>query len=328
MKLATFGRKRQEGSLRLGALLDENSILDLSSAAAFCLQEIIQVKDPLQVAARYIPPDMISFLDQGEEALKLAARTVEAIRAWQQTEKANPAGVRGEPLVFPLTEIALQAPIPRPGKIIAMGINFYDHAEENKVPLPKFPTAFLKASSAVIGPGAPVPYPRPTEQLDYEIELAIVIGKEGKDISRERAFEYIAGYTILNDLSARDIQMREMEKRFLLLGKSLDGMAPMGPCLVTRDEIADPQNLAIELWVNNETEPRQKSSTNQMIFKIPDLIAYWSQMTLEPGDIITSGTPSGVAAFRKPDPLAWFLKPGDIVEARIEGLGVLRNSIV
>jgi 2-keto-4-pentenoate hydratase/2-oxohepta-3-ene-1,7-dioic acid hydratase in catechol pathway len=188
--------------------------------------------------------------------------------------------------------------------------------------------AFLKAVTALVGPDEPIPYPRSTKELDYEIELAIVIGKKGKDIPKERAFEHVAGYAILNDLSARDIQGREMAKRLLLLGKSLDGLAPMGPYLVTQDEIKDPHGLAMELRVNEEPEPRQKSSTGQMIFKIPDLIAYWSQMTLEPGDVISSGTPGGVAFFRQPDPQAWFLKPGDVVQARIEGLGVLRNRIL
>jgi 2-keto-4-pentenoate hydratase/2-oxohepta-3-ene-1,7-dioic acid hydratase in catechol pathway len=188
--------------------------------------------------------------------------------------------------------------------------------------------AFLKAPSALIGPDELVPYPKSTKELDYEIELAIVIGKKGKDIPKEEAFEYIAGYTIFNDLSARDIQVREMEKRLLLLGKNLDALAPMGPYLVTRDEIKDPHVLAMELRVNEEPEPRQKSTTGQMIFRIPELIAYWSQMTLEPGDIITSGTPGGVALFRQPDPQAWFLKPGDVVQAGIGGLGVLRNPII
>jgi acylpyruvate hydrolase len=209
-----------------------------------------------------------------------------------------------------------------------MGLNFYDHAQENKVPVPEFPVAFLKAITALVGPEEPVPYPRSTKELDYEIELAIVIGKRGKDIPKEKAFEYVGGYTILNDLSARDIQHKEMQKRLLLLGKGLDGLAPMGPYLVTPDEIGDPHSLSMELKVNEEPQPRQKSTTGQMVFKIPDLIAYWSQMTLEPGDIITSGTPGGVAFVRRPDPQAWFLKPGDVVEARIEGLGALRNRIV
>ena len=330
MKFATFVRDGQkEAGFVLGALLDEDSILDLHPAAALYLKEIEKEKKPYLPASQYIPADMGAFLAQGEKAMNLAHRTLDFILpSWQQKKKKVLKGLRRERLIFPLSEIVLKAPVPRPGKIIAMGLNFHDHALENKVPIPEFPVAFLKAITALVGPDEPVPYPRSTKELDYEIELAIVIGKKGKDIPKEKAFEHVAGYAILNDLSARDIQGREMAKRLLLLGKSLDGLAPMGPYLVTRDEIKDPHGLAMELRVNEEPEPRQKSSTGQMIFKIPDLIAYWSQMTLEPGDVITSGTPGGVAFFRQPDPQAWFLKPGDVVEARIEGLGVLRNRIL
>ncbi|OGQ01607.1 MAG: hypothetical protein A2Z51_04735 [Deltaproteobacteria bacterium RBG_19FT_COMBO_52_11] len=330
MKLVTFAKSNQkdEGFI-IGALLDNHSVVNLQPAAALFLQEKEKEKKPYPKASQLIPADMGSFLGRGAEAMNLASLTIDFIlQSWPQGKPIEHKGLEGEMLVYSFSQIVLQAPIPRPGKMIAMGLNFYDHAQENKVPVPEFPVGFLKASSALIGSGAPVPYPRSTKQLDYEIEMAIVIGKKGKDIPKEKAFEYVAGYTILNDLSARDIQAREMEKRLLLLGKSLDALAPMGPFLVTADEIDDPHQLSMELWVNGEAQPRQKSSTGQMIFKIPDLIAYWSQMTLEPGDIITSGTPGGVAFFRQPDPEAWFLKPGDVVEARIEGLGVLKNSIV
>jgi len=312
----------------LGVVLEEDSVLNLHPAAALYLKEVEKEKKPYLRASQFIPADMAAFLGQGVEAMNLARRTFDFIfPLWQQEKKKALKGLRRETLVFPLSGIIRKAPVPRPGKIIAMGLNFYDHAQENKVPVPEFPVAFLKATTALVGPDEPVPYPRSTKELDYEIELAIVIGKKGKDIPKEKAFEYIAGYTILNDLSARDIQAREMQKRLLLLGKGLDALAPMGPYLVTSDEIGDPHGLRMELWVNEEPEPRQKSTTGQMIFKIPDLIAYWSQMTLEPGDIITSGTPGGVALFHRPDPQAWFLKVGDVIEARIEGLGVLRNPI-
>ena len=236
-----------------------------------------------------------------------------------------PQNDQGRNSSFRSASVSLKAPVPRPGKLIAMGLNFYDHAAENKVPPPEMPVGFLKAATSITGPGAAVPYPRSTKQLDYEIEMAIVIGKRGKDIPKEKAMEYVAGYTILNDLSARDIQSAEMQKRLVLLSKSLDGLGPMGPWLVTKDEVPDPDNLAMELYVNDETEPRQKSNTNQMVFKVADLVAYWSQMTLEPGDIISSGTPGGVGIFRQP-PEKWLLKPGDVVEARIEKLGVLAES--
>jgi len=328
MKLVTFGLKgdREKRSM-VGALLDENFILPLQPAATFYLHEVEKEKNPYQEAARFIPADMTGFLNQGRAAMNLARRTLKAVLKWQKTEKKPLSGLRREPLAYSAKEIFLKAPVPRPGKIIAMGLNFRDHAAENKMPIPEMPVGFLKASSSVTGPYDPVPYPRSTTQLDYEIELCIVVGKKGKDIPKEKAFDYVAGYTIMNDLSARDIQGQEMQKRLLLLAKSFDAFAPLGPYLVTRDEIPDPHNLSMELWVNKEIEPRQKSSTSQMIFKVPDLLAYWSQMTLEPGDVITSGTPGGVAFFRQPDPQRWFLKPGDVVETRIEGLGFIRNTI-
>ncbi len=328
MKLVTFGLKgAKKGQPMVGVLLDEDIVLDLQPAAALYLKEEEKEKNPYPLAEQLIPADMVGFLGQGKAGMSLARRTVKAITKWQEMEKKGLKGLQREPLFYPLSKVTLKAPVPRPGKIIAMGLNFRDHAEENKVPIPETPVGFLKASSAVIGPYDPVPYPRGTRQLDYETELCIVVGRKGKDIPAEKAFEYVAGYTIMNDFSARDIQHMEMGKRLILLSKSLDAFGPMGPYLATKDEIPDPHNLRMELWVNQEAEPRQKSSTGQMIFKVPELIAYWSQMTLEPGDVIISGTPGGVAFFRQPDPERWFLKPGDVVKTKIEGLGFLRNTI-
>jgi acylpyruvate hydrolase len=329
MRLVTFEVKGgKKGQPMIGALLDDNSVLSLQPAAALYLREGKREKDPYAAASQYVPADMVAFLERGKTALDLARRTLKAASQWQKAGKKPLKGLRKEPLIFPLTKVLLKSPVPRPGKIIAMGLNFRDHAEENKVPIPEMPVGFLKASSCVIGPYDPVPYPHDsTKQLDYEIEMAVVIGKKGKSVPREKGFDYVAGYMIINDLSARDIQHKEMQKRLVLLSKSLDAFGPMGPYLVTPDEIPDPHQLGMELWVNSESEPRQKSSTNQLIFNIPDLIAYWSQMTLDPGDVITSGTPGGVALFR-PEPERWLLKPGDVVEARIERLGFIRNRIV
>jgi acylpyruvate hydrolase len=328
MRLVTFFPKtKKEGEMKIGVLLGENSILDLRAAAAFYLQQTGGEKDPGAFSLHRFPGSMVGFLSRGEEALAMAKKVEEFAAEWRKNKNIFPKTPEGEGLAYPLADVTLKAPIPRPGKIIAMGLNFYDHAAENKVPPPEMPVGFLKAATSIVGPGEPVPYPGSTKQLDYEIEMAIVIGKKGKDIPREKAMDYVAGYTILNDLSARDIQFREMSKKLVLLSKSLDGLGPLGPWLVMKDEIPDPHNLKMELYVNDETEPRQKSSTNQMVFKIPDLVAYWSQMTLEPGDIISSGTPGGVGIFRQP-PEKWLLKPGDVVEARIEKLGVLRNQIV
>jgi 2-keto-4-pentenoate hydratase/2-oxohepta-3-ene-1,7-dioic acid hydratase in catechol pathway len=330
MKLVTFSpRDREETVPRIGGLLEKETIVDLCGAAALFLKEVEKEKKPHAAASRLIPADMGGFLERGEEAIHLARRTLVFISSRQKKERGQAVrGLRRESLIHPLAGVRLKAPVPRPGKIIALGLNFYDHAMENKVPPPEFPMGFLKASSTLIGHEGPIPYPCSTQMLDYEVEMAVVIGKRGKDIPREKAYDYVAGYTILNDITARDVQRREQSKRILLLGKNFDAFGPMGPYLVTKDEIPDPHQLEMELRVNREPEPRQKSSTGEMVFKVPDLIAYWSQMTLEPGDIISSGTPGGVAFYRQPDPLPWFLKPGDVVEAKIQGLGVLRNSII
>ncbi|MBP1718122.1 MAG: fumarylacetoacetate hydrolase family protein [Deltaproteobacteria bacterium] len=328
MKLVTFLPKAErKAETKIGILSDENCVLDLHAVTAFYLQQTGKEKDPGAFSLHRFPGSMAGFLSRGEEAFLVVKQASEFAAKWLKDKKALPKSSEGEDLAFPLSGVDLKPPVPRPGKIIAMGLNFYDHAAENKVRPPKVPVGFLKAATSLTGPGEPVPYPRSTKQLDYEIEMAIVIGKKGKDVPKEKALEYVAGYTILNDLSARDIQSKEMSKRLVLLSKSLDGLGPLGPWLVTKDEISDPNNLAMELYVNHEPEPRQKSNTNQMVFKVADLVSYWSQMTLEPGDIISSGTPGGVGIFRQP-PEKWLLKPGDTVEARIEKLGVLRNPIV
>jgi acylpyruvate hydrolase len=328
MKLVTFlPTAKGKSETRVGILLKEDRVLDLRSAAAFYFQQTGREKDPGAFSLERLPGGMAGFLGRGEEALAMAKAAAEFAAGRLKDNREALRTREGEDVVYPLANVTLLAPVPRPGKIIAMGLNFYDHAAENKVPPPKTPVGFLKAATAVTGPGADVPYPRSTRKLDYELEMAIVIGKKGKDIPKENAMGYVAGYTILNDLSARDIQAAEMKKRLVLLSKSLDGLGPMGPWLATRDEVPDPDNLAMELYVNGEEQPRQKSNTNQMVFKVADLVAYWSQMTLEPGDIISSGTPGGVGIFRKP-PGKWLLKRGDRVEARIEKLGILRNRIV
>ncbi|MCX5907523.1 MAG: fumarylacetoacetate hydrolase family protein [Deltaproteobacteria bacterium] len=329
VKFVTFTNRGEErGTPRLGVMIAEDSILDLQGAAVMYCLRVQREKNPGLAAATLIPGDMCAFLGRGEEGMDFTRQVLDFIRTFPVDEKKGWRGRQGETLIFSRAEVQLHAPVPRPGKIIAMGLNFQSHVAENKTYSTDFPVGFLKASSALIGADEPVPYPRSTEKLDYEVELAIVIGKKGKDIPKEKAFEYVAGYSVFNDLSARDIQAREMKRRHIFLCKSLDAMAPMGPYLVTKDEVADPHNLMMELYVNDEKEPRQKASTGEMTFKIPEIIEYWSQMTLEPGDIITSGTPAGIALFHEPDPTPWFLKPGDTVEARIEKLGALRNRIV
>jgi 2-keto-4-pentenoate hydratase/2-oxohepta-3-ene-1,7-dioic acid hydratase in catechol pathway len=217
----------------------------------------------------------------------------------------------------------LLAPIPVPGKIICIGLNYKDHAEESGQPIPSEPVCFSKFSCAATGPDAEIRLPKVAHKVDYEAELVVVIGKKGKHIPKEQAFEYIAGYTNGNDVSARDWQIGRPGGQWMM-GKTPDTFAPMGPYLVTADEIADPHQLQIQFRLNGQT--LQNSNTKELIFKLDELIAHLSQLiTLEPGDVIFTGTPPGVGAARKP-PV--FLKGGDVAEVEIAGLGILKNFVI
>src|SRR6202167_6609791 len=219
-----------------------------------------------------------------------------------------------------LAEVTLLAPIPRPPKFICVGLNYRDHAAEAKMELPQVPTIFNKFTNVVIGPGATIVLPRVSAKPDYEAELAFVIGRGGRYIPAARAMEHVFGYTIVNDVSARDFQNATSQ---CLMGKTFDTFAPMGPWIVTADEIADPHALDISLQIGNET--LQHSNTRELIFKIPELIEHLSTVvTLEPGDVVSTGTPAGVGFARKPPR---YLQPGDEVVVSIEGLGELRNPV-
>lgn len=217
--------------------------------------------------------------------------------------------------------VRLLAPIPRPPRIFCVGLNYRDHAIESKMEIPRVPTIFLKLSSAVIGPDEPVRLPPLTRQPDYEVEFAMVVGKPGRNIAKENWKEHVFGYTILNDVSARDVQLATSQ---WTLGKSFDTFCPIGPALVTADEIADPHALDIRLSIGGEV--LQHSNTHELIFKAPELIAYISSITaLEPGDIISTGTPAGVGLGRNPQ--RW-LQPGETMVAEVEGLSRLINPVV
>lgn len=217
--------------------------------------------------------------------------------------------------------VRLLAPIPRPPKLICVGLNYRDHAAEAKMEVPNVPTIFNKFPNVVIGPGDPIVLPRVSSKPDYEAEFAFVIGRGGRHISAAAAMEHVFGYTIVNDVSARDFQNATTQ---WLMGKTFDTFAPMGPCIVTTDEIADPHALDISLEIGGET--LQKSNTRELIFKIPELIEYISQVvTLEPGDVVATGTPAGVGFGRRPP--RW-LKPGEETVVRIEGIGELRNPVI
>ena len=244
-------------------------------------------------------------------------------------QKVADAGAAGRTLTIAADAVRLLAPLPRPRKnVFCVGRNYAEHIAEGeraqnvKIGVTEVPVFFTKPPTAVIGPGAPIPiFADVSTSIDYEVELALVIGEPGRDIPPERAYEHIFGYTIVNDVSARDVQRRHGGQYFK--GKGLDGSCPMGPWIVTADEINDPTRLGIRLRVNGET--RQDSTTAAMIFDIPTLIASLSAgLTLESGDVIATGTPSGVGYAMDPP---CFLRPGDVVTCEIDGIGRLENPV-
>jgi len=222
---------------------------------------------------------------------------------------------------LPLSSVRLRAPIPTPRKLICVGLNYRDHAEETGSEIPNVPTIFNKFATAVIGPGDEIVLPKVSNSPDYEAEFAFVIGKGGRGIARDSWRDHIFGYTIVNDVSARDYQRATTQ---WLMGKTFDTFAPVGPWIVTADEIKDPHALDISMTINGEV--LQRSNTSNLIFKIPDLVSYLSSVfTLEPGDIVSTGTPAGVGAARKPPR---FLRAGDECVVKIAGIGELRNPVV
>jgi acylpyruvate hydrolase len=314
MRLVTFVHR---GMQRVG-LLEGEQIIDVNRAYADVLGRRGALR-PCALADATVPGEIIGILEAGEralEAIREAAGFIrEVLRSREQADALQRDGI-----VFSLHEVTLKAPIPRPGKLILLGLNYRDHAEETGQKIPEVPTLFAKYNNSVIGPGAAILIPRATEQIDYEAEFAFVIGRRGHDIPRERALDYVAGYTIINDVSARDYQFVTSQ---WMVGKTFDTHCPMGPALVLKDEITDPHNLDLSLTIAGEV--LQKSNTHQLIFKIPETIEYLSQvLTLEAGDVISTGTPSGVGFTRKPP--RW-LRPGETVRIEIAGLGVLENPV-
>ena len=261
------------------------------------------------------PKDMIELLGRGQAWGKSLAKVASALAKGIDPAKA-PRG-----LFTPLANARLLAPIPKPAKITCIGMNYADHAREQGHEPPKSPIFFLKSGNTICGPGDPIHLPPNSSQVDYEAEFAVVIGKRGTRIPEEEAYDYVAGYMILHDVSARDLQFSDGQ---WYRGKSCDTFAPTGPWIVTRDEIKDPHNLRISLKLNGET--MQDSNTSNLIFNVPYLISYLSQSaTWEVGDLISTGTPPGVGVFRKPQV---FLKDGDSVSVTVEKLGTLTNSVV
>lgn len=258
----------------------------------------------VQQADASLPSSLRQLIALGPAAMEQAARAV----------------LQGRPLT---PAVKLLAPIPDPQKVICVGLNYADHARESGQAPPPEPVLFSKFPTAILAPDAPIVLPRVSHEVDYEAELVVVIGRQGRYIAEHSALSHVAGYCVGHDVSARDWQLRKPGGQWLL-GKSFDTFAPFGPTLVTPDEVGDPGQLRVQLRLNGQT--MQDSNTSQFIFNVAQVIAYVSQVcTLLPGDIIFTGTPPGVGAARKP-PV--FLKPGDMVEVEIEKLGVLRNPVV
>lgn len=282
-----------------------------------------------------LPNDMIALLEHGKAGMDQARSALAGLDLDPNASDGLKNGA-GQRCAYKAEEIEIMAPVPRPGKIMHTSCNFDAHlAELTSWNQPEWqshnwgefhfehPTGFLEASSSVVASGAHVAVPHFTRELDYEIEIGIIIGKRGFRVPVEEAMDYVAGYTIFNDLSARDIQAREHSNHVILLGKSFDGSCPFGPHLVTVDELSDPHNLEMKLRVNGDV--RQDANTSQMHYKTAELVSWWSNTTLEPGDIITSGSPPGVAAgMAVPD----WLTPGDTVDATVAELGTLTTHIV
>ena len=282
MRFVTF---EANGHVKPGVLSDADTVLDLSTIGY---------------------PTLLHFIESSGDGL---------------TKAAAFADQSPEPARYKLSTIKLRAPIPRPRKLICVGLNYRDHAVETGTQIPTVPTIFNKFATAVIGPGDKIILPRVSKAPDYEAEFAFVIGRGGRNIAADDWRNHIFGYTIVNDVTARDYQRATSQ---WLMGKTFDTFAPMGPWIATADEISDPHNLDIQIEINGEV--LQDSNTRELIFKIPDLVAFLSSVfTLEPGDIVSTGTPAGVGFVRKPPR---FLHPGDEVTVKIPAIGELRNPVV
>jgi acylpyruvate hydrolase len=314
MRLAMFKSARERVSdWRVGAVID-GFMLDLKAAAAAYARE-----RPTNQSHFSIPPSVLDLLRRGDDALAAIRRVLD----WAQHERAVASNTS---MLYLLDECLIDAPL-RPGKLITLARNYHEHvAEHGLTHTGKVPSASIKASSSLTGPYDDVVRPAVERQLDYETELAVVIGQRCKNVPQTRAYDVVAGYTVLSDMVARQVLKIERAAGNQFLGKMFDSFGPFGPCLVTKDEIRDAMNLTITTRVNGEV--RQNSNTSRMIWNIPQIIAYFSQATLEPGDVISTGTPAGVAAGRKAHESPWYLCPGDVIECEVESVGLLRNRIV
>ncbi|MGG1659884.1 fumarylacetoacetate hydrolase family protein [Brevibacillus sp. NRS-1366] len=305
-----FVNYRYDGNVRLGAV-EDGYVIDLNQAYQ-CLLESKGRLRAKQIAEAFIPSDMIGFLQGDKESFGMAKEAV----AYARTESQ----VFGKRIILPLEDVQLEAPVLAPGKIICVGHNYREHILEMKREIPAYPVVFAKFSNTIIGPQKEIPYWPISEQLDYEAEFAFVIGKRARNVTSQDALDYVAGYTIVNDVTYRDIQCRTLQ---WLQGKTVEGTAPMGPWLVSKDEIPDPAGLEVVLTVNGEE--RQRSNTRNLVFTVPFLVEYLSGlMTLETGDVICTGTPGGVGDAMQPPT---YLQDGDVVRIEISSIGALENRV-
>jgi 2-keto-4-pentenoate hydratase/2-oxohepta-3-ene-1,7-dioic acid hydratase in catechol pathway len=322
VKLVTFQNAAREN--RIGAITPDGGIVDLASARAFYLRKHGNGgTDP--AAAALVPSEMRALFANGDRGLDAARQAYE----FAMKNAAESDRTASSPIFVRPGEVRIKAPI-IPKKFFHSAGNFREHheeAEKSGFSHPVLPwIVFFQNVDAIIGPDEEIVYPEHlTQELDYELELAVVLRKSGKHFSAAQARDYIGGYVIFNDVTARDIQRREMKSGVFSFCKGIDTFCPLGPHIVTADEIPDPNNLAMELRVNGAV--RQKSHSSKMSVTVPEIIAHYSPMGYSAGDVLSTGTVSGVAAFSG-DPKSLYLKPGDIVECEIEKIGVLRNPVV
>jgi 2-keto-4-pentenoate hydratase/2-oxohepta-3-ene-1,7-dioic acid hydratase in catechol pathway len=310
MRLVTF---ESGGTVRLGAEWNEQ-VIDLNRVYALLLASRLAA-DYQATADRDLPPDMLRFLE-GWPATR--GRAHEALIFARDIGGPMARGV-----AWPRSEIRLRAPILNPRKLICLGQNYADHAAESNAPVPTEPILFSKFATSIIGPEDPIRLPTVSQQVDYEVELACIVGRGGRHIPKAQALEHVAGYTVFHDVSARDYQIGKPGKQWMA-GKSFDTFAPMGPALVTADEVPNPHALDIRCTLSGEVV--QSSNTRHLIFPIPEIIAYCSHIfTLEPGDVIATGTPGGIGYARSPQR---FLQDGDVVVMEVSGVGILRNPVL
>jgi len=304
LRLVTY---QKDGNKRLGALVQER-VVDLNLAFSEKLAREGE-PTPKQVADALLPADMRSFLRRGDRSMELAREVLDDFQ------------INRSKAVYDREDVRILAPVTDPGKIICLSHNYRDFIEETGVPIPPEPRIFAKYQNAICGPEDAVIKPFATNELGYEAEVAFIVGKPARNVLEEAAYGYIAGYTIFNDISASDITTRDKQ---VVRGKTYDTFAPMGPALVTADEVPDPMDLEFKLCVNGRE--LQKSNTKMLLYGIPHLVAFLSTVfTLEPGDVVATGTPGGIAKYSK-NPT--YLMPGDVCKIECEILGILENRII